>query len=314
MMMKPLGAAAHPLEETIEQVIRDAPLFRGGRGMVYGPVSGGISNENWRVQATDGSGDWFVKVPGQGTEMFIDRRAALDASQKAAAAGLGPRVHADLAHRGVEINDFLPDHRPSTHSDFACRDKRVAAIAAYRRMHALPALGLTKTVFDMIDEHAAQCRTLDAPRFRHHDWVMLNEAMAREALMAAGMDLVPCFNDPMPGNFMIGPDGSIMLIDYEYSSMNDRCYDLGIWFGEMFFTPAQEMELIEEYFGHAPRDLVARVTVHKALADVKWAFWSMVQLRVSRLEFDFHKYGMWKLMRFRQITGHPDWPAQLRSL
>ena len=130
MMMKPLGAAAHPLEETIEQVIRDAPLFRGGRGMVYGPVSGGISNENWRVQATDGSGDWFVKVPGQGTEMFIDRRAALDASQKAAAAGLGPRVHADLAHRGVEINDFLPDHRPSTHSDFACRDKRVAAIAA----------------------------------------------------------------------------------------------------------------------------------------------------------------------------------------
>ena len=87
MMMKPLGAAAHPLEETIEQVIRDAPLFRGGRGMVYGPVSGGISNENWRVQATDGSGDWFVKVPGQGTEMFIDRRAALDASQKAAAAG-----------------------------------------------------------------------------------------------------------------------------------------------------------------------------------------------------------------------------------
>ncbi|ATQ57850.1 phosphotransferase [Paracoccus yeei] len=262
---------------------------------------------------------------------------------QAGEAGVGPRViHADAASgiiamqglalgwrtatqyslqdalpaamAALKINDFLPDHRPSTHSDFACRDKRVAAIAAYRRMHALPALGLTKTVFDMIDEHAAQCRTLDAPRFRHHDWVMLNEAMAREALMAAGMDLVPCFNDPMPGNFMIGPDGSIMLIDYEYSSMNDRCYDLGIWFGEMFFTPAQEMELIEEYFGHAPRDLVARVTVHKALADVKWALWSMVQLRVSRLDFDFHKYGMWKLMRFRQITGHPDWPAQLRSL
>ena len=203
MMMKPLGAAAHPLEETIEQVIRDAPLFRGGRGMVYGPVSGGISNENWRVQATDGSGDWFVKVPGQGTEMFIDRRAALDASQKAAAAGLGPRVHADLAHRGVEINDFLPDHRPSTHSDFACRDKRVAAIAAYRRMHALPALGLTKTVFDMIDEHAAQCRTLDAPRFRHHDWVMLNEAMAREALMAAGMDPVSYTHLTLPTSGLV---------------------------------------------------------------------------------------------------------------
>lgn len=205
--MKPLGTASHPMEETIEQVIRDAPLFKGGAGMVYGPVSGGISNENWRVRATDGPGDWFVKVPGQGTEMFIDRRAALDASQKAAAAGLGPRVHDDLAAQGVEINDFLPDHRTSTHSDFASRDKRVAAISAYRRMHALPALELTKTVFDMIDEHARQCATLDAPRFRLHDWVMLNETMAREALTAAGMDLVPCFNDPMPGNFMIGRTG-----------------------------------------------------------------------------------------------------------
>ena len=48
-MMKPIGTASHPIEETIEGVIRDAALFRGGRGMVYGPVSGGISNENWRV-------------------------------------------------------------------------------------------------------------------------------------------------------------------------------------------------------------------------------------------------------------------------
>ncbi|RLL63633.1 choline kinase family protein [Paenirhodobacter hankyongi] len=313
-MMKPLGTAATPMEETIEAVILEAPLFRGGHGMVYGPVSGGISNENWRVTATDGGGDWFVKVPGNGTEMFIDRVAAFDAARKAAAAGLGPRVYEDLAHKGIEINDFLPDRRPSTHSDFADPAKRRAAIAAYRRMHGMPALGLTKTVFDMIDEHAAQVADLGAPHYRDEAWVMFNAGLARQALEASGLDLVPSFNDPMPGNFMIGPDGSVMLIDYEYASMNDRCYDLGIWFGEMFFTPEQELELIEDYFGEVRRDIVARVTVHKALADVKWALWSMVQLKVSRLDFDFHKYGVWKLMRFRQITGHPDWPTHLRNL
>ncbi len=312
--MKPIGNPGNPVEETIEDVIRAAPLFRGGQGVLYGPVSGGISNENWRVRAADGAGDWFVKVPGNGTEMFIDRVAAFDASRKAAEAGLGPRVYDDLAERGIEINDFLPEHRPSTHSDFADPVKRQAAIAAYRRMHALPRLHLTKTIFDMIDEHRAQVAQLDAPRFRDQDWIMLNEAMAREALLASGLDLVPSFNDPMPGNFMIGPDGAIMLIDYEYSSMNDRCYDLGIWFGEMFFTPRQEAELIEEYFGTVRPEIVSRVTVHKALADVKWALWSMVQLRVSRLEFDFHKYGMWKLMRFRHITGHPDWSNHLRRV
>ena len=154
--MKPIGNPGNPVEETIEDVIRAAPLFRGGQGMLYGPVSGGISNENWRVRAADGAGDWFVKVPGNGTEMFIDRVAAFDASRKAAEAGLGPRVYDDLAERGIEINDFLPEHRPSTHSDFADPVKRQAAIAAYRRMHALPRLHLTKTIFDMIDEHRAQ--------------------------------------------------------------------------------------------------------------------------------------------------------------
>ena len=121
-------------------------------------------------------------------------------------------------------------------------------------------------------------------------------------------------NDPMPGNFMVGQDGSIMLIDYEYASMNDRCYDLGIWFGEMFYTPQVEAELIEDYFGRCTPELLARVTVHKALADVKWGAWSMVQFKVSALDFDFYKYGVWKLMRFRQIVGDPSWKVHLRNL
>ncbi|EDQ34789.2 putative choline kinase involved in LPS biosynthesis [Hoeflea phototrophica DFL-43] len=313
-MMKALGSAQHPMEDTIESVIREAPLFQGGAGMVYGPVSGGISNENWRVKNTQGAGDWFVKVPGNGTEMFIDRITAIDASKKAAAAGLGPRVYDDLADRGVEINDFLPGHRPSNHGDFADLETCKTAIGAYRILHGLPALGLTKTVFDMIDEHVGQVRDLGAPMYKDSDWILLNTAIARDAMNASGLDLVTSFNDPMPGNFMIGEDGSIMLIDYEYASMNDRCYDFGIWFGEMFFSPERELELIEEYFGEVRSDIVSRVIVHKALADVKWCLWSMVQLKVSRLRFDFHKYGMWKKMRARAIMEHPDWSTHLRKL
>jgi thiamine kinase-like enzyme len=260
-------------EETIEAAIRAAPIFGGGAGMVYTPVSGGISNENWRVSNSAGPGDWFVKVPGSGTEMFIDRAAALDASRKAAAAGLGPAVHDDLADRGIEINDLMADRRPSNHSDFAGLETCKTAIQVFRKMHQLPALVLTKTIFDMIDEHLGQVRDLGAPMYREADWLQVNTDMARRAIAASGVDLVPSFNDPMLGNFMLGADGSIVLIDYEYASMNDRCYDLGIWFGEMFFGPERELELIEEYFGTVKADIVSRVTVHKALADVKCKRW-----------------------------------------
>ncbi|WP_043446311.1 choline kinase family protein [Halotalea alkalilenta] len=314
MMIKKLGEATTAAEREIEAAIYKAPLFRRCAGITYRPVSGGISNSNWRVTCSDGTGDYFVKLPGKGTEMFIDRVAALDASRKAAAAGIGPAVHDDLAAEGIEINDFMPTHRASTHSVFADSEARLAAIDAYRRFHALPSLMLTKTVFDMIDEHEEQVRTLGAPQPPDGEWIALNYRLARSALEASGLDLVPCFNDPMPGNFMVGPDGAIMLIDYEYASMNDRCYDLGIWFGEMFFSPAVEHALIEAYFGHVTDQLVARVTIHKALADIKWAAWSMVQMMVSQLEFDYFKYGAWKLMRFRAIVGDPAWKTHLSKV
>jgi thiamine kinase-like enzyme len=118
----------------------------------------------------------------------------------------------------------------------------------------------------------------------------------------------------MAGNFMVDDGGSIMLIDYEYASNNDRCYDLGIWFGEMFFDELTELALIEHYFGRADPAIVARVTVHKVLADIKWSTWSMVQQKVSALDFDFFKYGVWKHMRARSVLRDPRWDMWLAAV
>ncbi len=118
----------------------------------------------------------------------------------------------------------------------------------------------------------------------------------------------------MPGNFLIGEDGSILLIDFEYASNNDRLYDIAIWSGEMFFPESVDRELIEQYFGRYDEALFARLMVHKALADVKWSTWAMVQNRISTLDFDFYKYGIWKHMRARSIMNDPRWPLFLKAL
>lgn len=312
-MIKTIGEAATALERELEGALARARMFQG-RKLSYSPVHGGISNSNFRVMVDGQPQSYFVKIPGAGTEMFIDRRAAFDASRKAGASGIGPRIYDDLVEDGIEIQDFMADRRPCTNSDFAVPERRLAAIEAYRKFHAVGALGLTKTVFDMIDEHAGQVAELGGWLPADYPWLDRQYRLARQALEASGLDLAPCFNDPMAGNFMLGSDGSIMLIDYEYASMNDRCYDLGIWFGEMFFTPEEEAELIEAYFGVVRPQDVSRITVHKALADVKWALWSFVQQRVSQLDFDFFKYGQWKLMRLRSIMNHPDWPIHLSQV
>jgi thiamine kinase-like enzyme len=309
--MNELGTAATEAERDIEAALLAVEPWQGRR-LRYRPVLGGISNANWRVEV-DGDA-YFVKIPGRGTEMFIDRGSAAAASRQAEAIGIGPRTFPYLEHRGVEIAEFVEGRRPSTHRDFADLEVRTAALRVYHRFHDAAALPMTKTVFDMIDEHREQVARLGGAIPADFAWLDRQYRLARAALEASGLDLVPCFNDPMPGNFLIADDKSIILIDYEYASNNDRLYDLGIWSGEMFFSEAVEREIIETYFGRYDKALHARLIVHKALADIKWSTWAMVQNRISTLDFDFYKYGVWKQMRARAIIGDPRWPAHLKAL
>jgi len=313
MLEKRLGEAANDAEREIEAVLCAVEAW-SGQEIRYSPVHGGISNSNWRVRVAGEPGSFFVKVPGRGTEMFIDRKAAFEASRRAQELGIGPAIHDYLADRGVEIADFIEGRRPCTNRDFRSADVRRGVVGLYRTFNNSGLLSLTKTVFDMIDEHVDQVSELGGAFPADFAWLHKQYRLARSALEASGIDLVPCFNDPMPGNFLIADNNSIMLIDYEYASNNDRCYDLGIWCGEMFFSEEVETEVIEEYFGRCDRQLKARLVVHKALADMKWSTWAMVQNVVSALDFDFYKYGAWKHMRARSIMQDPRWVEYLKAV
>jgi thiamine kinase-like enzyme len=311
--MNELGMAKSDAEHALEAAIVQVDAWKGRR-LRYRPVLGGISNTNFRIEVEDDPVCYFLKIPGRGTEMFIDRKASLAASKQAEVIGVGPRTFDYLDHMDIEIAEFIEGRRPSTHHDFVDPVIRAEAVRAYRRFHAAPALPLTKTVFDMIDEHHAQVAELGGYLPADHAWLEREYGRARSALEASGLDLVPCFNDPMPGNFLIGDDKSIKMIDFEYASNNERLYDLAIWSGEMFFSEDIDREIIEAYFGRCDKAQYARFIVLKALADIKWSTWAMVQNRISTLDFDFYKYGIWKHMRARSIINDPRWPLFLKAL
>lgn len=311
--MNELGMARSDAERALEAAIIQVIPWKGRR-LRYRPVSGGISNTNFRIEVEGDDLGYFLKIPGRGTEMFIDRKAAAAASKQAEAIGVGPKTFDYLDHLDIEIAEFIDGRRASTHKDFADPAIRNEAVRVYRQFHDAPALPLTKTVFDMIEEHFDQVRVLGGHWPLDRDWLFRSYKQARAALEASGLDLVPCFNDPMPGNFLIGDDKSIKLIDFEYASNNERLYDLAIWSGEMFYSEDVDCEIIEEYFGFYNKASHARFIVHKALADIKWSTWAMVQNRISTLDFDFYKYGIWKHMRARSIIHDPRWPLFLKAL
>ncbi|MEQ1954721.1 phosphotransferase [Mesorhizobium yinganensis] len=253
-------------------------------------------------------------LSGSPSLIGADHSAASEASRRAFELGLGPRTYDYLAHRGVEIADFVEGRRACTIRDFRNRHVRATAISLYRAFNGSRRLGLTKTVFDMIEEHLDQLRRLDARLPAEFSAIHDQYLRARSALEASGLDLVPCYNDPAPANFLIADDRSILIVDYEYASNNDRCYDLAVWCGEMFFSYPTENEIIESYFGRVDPAIQARIFLYRRLGDLKWSAWAMIQNCMSPLDFDFFKFGALKQMRARAALQDPRWEHALKSL
>ncbi|KGT94118.1 choline kinase [Erwinia typographi] len=312
-MSKRPGEAESWQEQRVEKAVAAVPEWQTC-DVRYRPVSGGISNANWRVDVEGAPGAYFVKIPGEGTERFINRDTAHEASLKAAETGYGAQVVAYLREQGVEIFEFMEGWRTSSNQDFQQRDVRHKALHALKSFNDQPLLAECKTVFDMLDEHIGQVNSLGAAFSPDAAWLHKQSRRAQAAILAAGLDKVPCMNDTLAGNFMLNDRGDIRLVDFEYASNNDRCYELALWFGEMFFSPETERELLEDYFGKLDNACYARVQMHKFLADMKWSTWAIIQHQVADIDFDFSKYGAWKTLRARSVLNHPDWENWLRAV
>lgn len=312
-MSKRLGEAESWQEKRLEQAIAAVPAWQSC-DITYRPVSGGISNANWRVDVAGASGAYFVKIPGEGTERYINRDTAHEASLKAAQTGYGVQVVMYLRELGVEIFEFMAGWRSASNQDFQQRTIRHRALQALKSFNDQPPLRQTKTVFEMLDEHIAQLHALPAVLSADAAWLHQQSQRARQALQSAGLDLVPCMNDTLAGNFMLNQHDDIRLVDFEYASNNDRCYELALWFGEMFFSAETECELLEDYFGKVDNACFARVQLYKFLADMKWSAWAMIQHHLADIDFDFSKYGAWKTMRARSVLYHPDWENWLHAV
>ncbi|MGE0006757.1 MAG: phosphotransferase [Parvibaculaceae bacterium] len=303
--LKP-GQAESPAECEAEAAIAAIPLFQGA-DVTYSPVAGGISNSNWRIDAGGHERAYFLKIPGKGSELFINREASNQAARLAHERGVGAEVIYFDPRSGLEVTEFMEGYRASTNIDFLDPDVWSRVTDLYREFHACPPLMITKTIFEMVEEHVAQASQLQATLPR--DFTLLHDKYrsAKSAFTASGLDITACFNDPMPGNFLLSSDNRVKLVDFEWASNNERYYDLGVWIGEMFYSDDVVDEIARRYFRSGSRQHPARLTVMRAVADFKWALWAMVQERISSLDFDYHKYGVWKFMRARLYMNDDRW-------
>ncbi|MCY1127514.1 phosphotransferase family protein [Frigidibacter sp. RF13] len=271
---------------------------------------GGLTNLVFRV------GDYCLRIPGKGTEEYIDRANEAVAAREAARAGVSPEVIYMDDASGVMATRFIDGAVTMSPENFRTRAGSPGrAGAAFRKLHTSGAVFPFRfELFAMIDDYLGILSTKDvALPDGYHD-VVAEASAVRDALAAHPLPLAPCHCDPLCENFL--DTGSRMwIVDWEYSGMNDPMWDLGDLSVEGGFDAGQDEEMLVAYFGGAV--LAAdrgRMVIYKAMCDLLWTLWGLIQLANNNPADDFRAYADRRFARCRALMATPDFARHLEAV
>ncbi len=77
--------------------------------------------------------------------------------------------------------------------------------------------------------------------------------------------------------------------------MAPKYYDIADMFQEILVPRESEKQIVEEYCNGREFDRVLYyIDLFKAFPDIYWFLWSLIQLNISKIEFDYYNYGKTK--------------------
>jgi len=277
---------------------------------------GGLTNLVFRVDA-EGRKPVVVRLPGAGTETYIDRVKELANAEAAARAGVAPAILFARPEAGLLVMECLDAVTTMTPGNFcAIAESPARAGVALRKLHdSGEEFAGRFELFAMIDEYLGVLDgkgKVELPQ-GYHD-IVASAAPIKQALDAFDPPLAPCHCDPLCENFL--DDGKTMwIVDFEYGGMNDPLWDLGDLSVEGHFTDAMEREMLLAYFGREPSAAeIGRVVIYKAMCDLLWTLWGLVQYADGNTAEDFWAYSTTRFDRCKALMSKPDFDTHVAAV
>ncbi|MEO9781347.1 MAG: phosphotransferase family protein [Sedimentitalea sp.] len=262
------------------------------------------------------AGQYVLRLPGDGTEEYIDRANEAAAAKEAARAAVGPEVVYADPDTGVMVTRFVANAATMTPEGFRNRAGSPArAGEALARLHRSGAKFPAKfELFAMIEDYLRILSTKAvALPAGYHDVVKEANAV-RQALDRNPVPTVACHCDPLCENFLDTAD-RMWVVDWEYSGMNDPMWDLGDLSVEGEFDDTQDSEMLTAYFGgEPPAQEHARMVIYKAMCDLLWTLWGLIQLANNNSAGDFRAYADSRFARCNALMATPEFMRQLKVL
>ncbi len=273
----------------------------------------GLTNVNHLVER--GGEQFVLRIPGVGTSEYIHRVNEEVAARSAAAAGVNAEVVFFDASDGLMVTRFV--RGAATMSADRFRDLEAVARAgrAFHELHTTAAPFATDfDLFGMIDDYKRLLAEKGAALPDGYDELQVTAEATRAALEATARPLVPSHCDPLCENFLDTGE-QMYVIDYEYSGNNDPMWDLGDLSVEGEFGPEQDAALLRAYFGgEPPAAEVGRMIAYKAMCDLLWTLWGVIQHANDNPADDFWAYATGRFERCRRLMHSTEYAGHIAAI
>jgi thiamine kinase-like enzyme len=307
----------------LREIVARTPVFSGVpfEDLTFGTV-GGLTNRNYKV--TVGRDAYVLRVPGEGTEQYVDRAADEQAGWITSELGVNAELVFYESGTGVQVTRYVEGAVMMTPKLFKDLEACRRAGRCFAVLHRSGRRFLNE--FDDLEKAREYLKVLRDMNGRFpdgYDDLQKEAIVVREALAARAPERVPSHNDPVPENFINTPD-RMYLLDWEFAGNNDPMWDLGDLSVEAYFEEEQDRAMLTAYCdGEFSDKFYSRMILQKAMVFLLWTLWGALQvanknpIKPSDLHYPFDDFWQYTLDRFnrcKDIMAAPDFGRHLDNV
>lgn len=249
---------------------------------------GGMSNKNFKVTYNDKS--YVLRVPGPGSEGIVERINEEFNGNEGCRMGVNPAIRYFNAQTGIKLSDFIENAETLNSATIKRHDNLNTIATLYHKIHdAHVRLKNEFNLFREIEKYEILLNNCHGKMYSGWDTFKDKVMSLEERLNIIGVELCPCHDDAVAENFIKAEDGTIYLIDWEYSGMNDPIADFAALFLENDFSEEDQEYFLNQYYGNSiPDGIDERIICYKILWDTLWSQWTVIKEAAGE---DFGSYG-----------------------
>ncbi|MGJ4887859.1 phosphotransferase family protein [Bradyrhizobium sp. HKCCYLRH3099] len=258
----------------------------------------------------------FLRLGAAEVAELVDSAVAVAAARHVASLGLAPAViAADAASCSLLLERLGEGWKVAKIDDLIAPEKAARLVAMQKTIASGAPFGRPWSVFDGISAIWSLLPAADVPLPGDIDWMRGWMSKMAEAIDAAGVDRQPAHGDPHSSNLMLGPNGEMVLVDFDMAGDIDPYYQLGVQMNELYQFESQMKRLLEMHDGRFTDSAFSRCRLYAAADDFYWALRSLLLASRSPLQgVEFLKYAAWRFLRCRMLLGRPGFEEFLRTI